>query len=215
MIPAAAVSPARVPVMRMMTRADGTPVPCPPPARRPATGAGAWPQGDSVIDGVPVLGRVLGICRDRGIPLRDLVAAYRDPEQTWRARENNGNMRLRGPVAVLVADDSEEVIAITSRGNALRVKAQTKHVGHGTPKAKGTGGGSTMPTSVKDLLDRAHFAGLRVERATRHYLLSNPAESSGVMVTVPKTPSDHRSLPNAVMQVRKVLGVDLARRSAR
>lgn len=176
------------------------------PKHRPAEG---WPTEDTVISGVPILARVVDICRSRGIPIEDVVAAVKEPEEKWRARDGNGNMHLRGSIAVLVVDDTREVIAVSRRHVALRIKRQTEQQGsaRGSQKAKGTGCGSTAPTTVDDLLARAREAGLQVERTTRHWQLSRP--DGGEKVTVPCTPSDHRSLLNSVAQIRRVLGVDL------
>lgn len=69
------------------------------------------------------------------------------------------------------------------------------------------GVGSQFPQTIPDLLDRLRAVGFEVAGESTHHVVTHPGHAG--TVTVPKPPSDHRAIPNAVMQVRRTFGVDL------
>jgi hypothetical protein len=78
------------------------------------------------------------------------------------------------------------------------------------PKARGTGGGHRLPTSIDEVLARLDAAGCRVVSTEgAHIKVGGPL---GGIVTVPKTPSDHRTYANIVRDVWRVFGIDIGGR---
>jgi hypothetical protein len=53
---------------------------------------------------------------------------------------------------------------------------------------------------VQDLLIKAENLGCAIEHGAKHVQVKVPG---GGIVTMPKTPSDHRSIPNAKSQLRR------------
>lgn len=168
----------------------------PAPANRPSAG--------TVIDGVQVHPRVVGIADEHGTDLRDVAQAVKDPEEKWKGKNGRSTVHLRGDLAAITADDTGEVIALASRNGALRARTEPRD---GAVKRTHGGAGNTMPTTVAALLDLLDKHGLTVERDTNHYVVRRPGLSG--QCVVPKTPSDCHAIPNAVMEIRRRFGVDV------
>lgn len=66
--------------------------------------------------------------------------------------------------------------------------------GDGATSGKGSGAGSSLPTSLRELRRRICAAGYKIVPGRRHDKVVTSA--GDVLVTLPSTPSDHRSVPN-------------------
>jgi predicted RNA binding protein YcfA (HicA-like mRNA interferase family) len=79
-----------------------------------------------------------------------------------------------------------------------------------TGVARGRGGaGNLNPTSWEELITMLRADGFEVEQGGKHLAVSN--SNGDRLVTLPVTASDHRSLLNALSQLRRTLGVPLRR----
>lgn len=175
------------------------------PRQQPTVAPPATARADDVtVDGVPILGRVVELARRFGVELEDVARAARDPEAAWPGLNGVSEVRLRGEIAAIVPDDAFEVIAIATRRKALEERSQPRH---GAVKRGSSTMGRRHPTSVADLLAAVHEAGFTVARDSRHLIIRHP-DLPG-QVTAAATPSDPRSIPNTVMQVRRTFGIDL------
>lgn len=93
-----------------------------------------------------------------------------------------------GDVTVVVGHRDKDLPVVMS------VWVESNHQRGGSQKQ--TGSGSTAPTSMKALTKRILDAGYTVEHAAGHLKVRD--KDTGVMLmTMPSTPSDHRSIPNA------------------
>lgn len=176
-----------------MTR---TRVPAPPPTRRATS--------ETVVDGIAIHPRVVAIADQHDTSLDLIARAVLEPEDTWKGKNGRSTVRLRGNLAAISADDSGEVIAIASRSKALRERTEPRD---GAVKRGHGGSGPAMPTSVPDLIDRLRVRGFGIVRDGTHYVVRHHLHDG--QVSFAKTPSDHRSIPNTVLDIRAEFGVDV------
>lgn len=160
---------------------------------------------DAVVDGVTIIGRVVEIAETHGYDLQMFADAANDPERAWDGTPGT-RCHLRGPVMVVVADDTGEVIAAASREVALRRSAFS--IATGQPRAKSGGCGKPVPRDIDSLLARLDAHGFEVDRTRPHYSITHP-DKPGLRATAPKSPSDSRSIPNTVSQIRRTFGIDI------
>lgn len=78
----------------------------------------------------------------------------------------------------------------------------------GSIRGAGSQSGSSLPSTLRDLRGRIVRAGYRLDPGTKHDKVR--ADDGTVLLTIPGTPSDHRSIPNAY---RKFLARDAAYRN--
>lgn len=158
-----------------------------------------------VIEGVSIAPRVVEIIEQHQVTYDDIVDAALEPQTTWRAPQDNAEVRLGAQHAVLVADDNGEVIAVIPREIALRERHRLQ--GGGIPRKRG-GSGNRFPTDTKELVERFRAAGFEVSHGGKHYKATHPSRP-GQPTTFPVSPSDHRSIKNAVLEARREFGIDL------
>lgn len=162
------------------------------------------PGGPAVVDGVSFTGHAVESADRHGLDLQLLAAAVHEPERTWLSLHGDCTVHLRGPVAVLVSADTGDVVGVSDRDRALRLRSQPRH--GSVRRAKG-GVGNRFPTDTADMLSRARRKGLEVIEDRDHYVLRRPGHPG--QVAAARTPSDHRALPNTVLEIRRTLDVDL------
>lgn len=158
----------------------------------------------AVVDGIAIHPRVVLLAQDRGATLDSIAAAVLAPEESWPGKNNRSTVCLRGDVAAITADDSGEVIAISSRTSALKARTEPRD---GSIHRSSGGSGKAFPTSVSDLLARLDHHDFEVDRDGNHYIVSHRSRPG--QVAVPKTPSDYRSIPNTVLEIRGRFGIDV------
>lgn len=139
-----------------------------------------------------------------GFDQEDIAGALAEPEVRWTTHRGNADVLTRGDLGLLVGHADECVLAVfpafeaearygsaTSWGTSLKAKSSNRHV---------------FPSTPKELVDLAIAAGLTCELTGKnHWSISRGTKA----VTIAGTPSDYRSMKNATMQVKNVLGVDL------
>jgi hypothetical protein len=160
---------------------------------------------DIIINGVAFHPRVITVAQRHRLKLEDLADAFLAPEASWPGLDGTSTVHLRGPVAVVVSNDTDEIFAVTPRTQALKLRQQPRH---GAVKRTRGGSGGSFPTNVPDLLTRAKNKGLAVEEDRRHFVLTS-LRFNGVQVVVPRTPSDFRALPNTCLEIRRRFNIDL------
>lgn len=159
------------------------------------------------IDGVHITASVTAVMGDHGYTPQMLVEAARSPEQRWPDRLGTAEVRLRGPVAVLVAHDNGDIIAIASRDRALQERTYTRP--GSVPKARGTGARKPTPTDTPALLARLREHGFDYHLdGGDHWRLSHPSAPQ-VHLSIAQTPSDHRTIPNEISKIRRKFGIDV------
>lgn len=157
--------------------------------------------------GVSILNRVVDIASTHGYTLDEIADAYTDPTDTWPGRRDGLVVRLRDRIAVIVDTEFDEIIGIADSTEANRERSQPRD--GAIKQAKGCGMGSRFPTSIPDLIDRLRKAGFGDIHFNGgdHYVATHLA--TGTTVTFSQTPSDVRAIPKAVLQIRRITGVDL------
>ncbi|WP_152351356.1 hypothetical protein [Brachybacterium subflavum] len=197
-----------------------TPVPAPPtpvptpaemPASRPAAPNRARPRpggpfvppggGEEDFDLLPDARRWaedLGVADDR------IRAILEDPAEEWTAFSRTGEASVvtDGEIAVVVSLDGKVVLSVAryERAVSSRPREQAIPRGHG-------GVGNRYPTTLKDLMSLLAERGCTVDSSGRH----THVELDGRTFTMPKTPSDHRSLLNTIKGIERELGISLER----
>ena len=137
---------------------------------------------------------------------RRRVRAVTEPEAQWPGQDDASTVYLRGPIAAIHRADDDLVVAVATR--ALAIEKRSGFRRGAIAKAKGCGKGNRFPNDVATLLGRLRTAGFDVALGGGgHFLVSHP-EIPGT-ATVPQAPSDFRSIPNSVIQIRRVFGIDL------
>lgn len=144
---------------------------------------------------------------DNNVRHEDVVKALQDPKGTKVVQldSEDGRMRCYGNGLRVV---------VVPQGNVLRII----HVCHmaelprrdrqGLPKARGGGGGSSLPATWRELDERLAACGLE-RRVLDGGHVGFYADGS-LILTVPRSASDHRALRNCALQAIR-LGYNVRR----
>lgn len=187
------------------------PTPAEMPASKPAAASTARPRpsgpfvpadgGEEDFDLLPDARRWaedLGVADDR---IREILE---DPAEEWTAFSRTGEASVvtDGEIAVVVSLDGKVVLSVAryERAVSSRPREQAIPRGHG-------GVGNRYPTTLKDLMSLLAERGCTVDSSGRH----THVELDGRTFTMPKTPSDHRSLLNTIKGIERELGISLER----
>lgn len=128
--------------------------------------------------------------------------AIAHPHSTERTHQDNGTLYVRGDLGVIVPDDDRTLIV-----GLVRVDPDTAPLRRG--RRAGGGPARRMPTTATEIEQSLHAHGFQT-LPTRggHRKATHPAHP-GVVITVPHTPSDSRSYPNLVADIRRLTGIDI------
>lgn len=167
--------------------------------RRPVTEVHLTPD-------LPAAPPVITSVRERITSVAELEAiskAYFDPQ--WRAPatgHDTGEARERrahGTMEIIVGENDGPVLWFSEREVGTGESEVLNPTIKGIKKAKGGRGGSTDPTTYKDLLDRLKAAGCTVSvTGSGHHKV----EKDDRFVILPRSASDIRSIKNSVMEAR-------------
>lgn len=110
--------------------------------------------------------------------------------------------RRRGDVTVVVAFPPGEEPVIWGVYHNLPMRHSRAR-----QRAPGSGGGTTMPTSMRELRRRLIDAGLVITSGGKHDRVSTP--EGAFIAALPSTPSDVRTIPNLVRDIARK-GIDVS-----
>jgi hypothetical protein len=158
-------------------------------------------------DGLPVPEMAPGVrAKVQGVEhLGQIVRAFHDPEITMPAPL--GGQRRIGHGVVLTLDMAGVVRVVDTQEKAdgestvLVDPTPIRRYGKRGPS------GSRNPTTWDEVKERLRELGCHVDQGSTHLKVQLP---DGRVTTLPSSPSDWRSLPNCVSQLRK-LGLDVRR----
>jgi hypothetical protein len=141
----------------------------------------------------------LGISRDQ------VLAAAADPEYTTPPAYGNGTNHVRDGIRALVAADNPKVIIGISYDTDGPVPTTT-----GPVRRVSGGPGRRMPSRHAEMVELLEDHGFSLEHSGRgpHDKATHP-EHPGVFLVIPRTPSDHRSYPNCIAEIRRKTGIDI------
>lgn len=175
------------------------------------------PSGVVLLEGGPVraLAGALRHARRVGLSGGDLVRAVLDPDDEWLSPVDGvAIVRVRDGAAVIVAGD--DYTLILSAMAARRAYQERRRAGGrdgfgGRRRPRSGGGAGRRPQSVAALLGLCAEHGFEHRLSkSGHHRLTHPGVP-GRAVSLPSTPSDSRSIPNAVATIRTVFGIDVRR----
>ncbi|MDO5633923.1 MAG: hypothetical protein Q4G34_03490 [Micrococcus sp.] len=158
---------------------------------------------------------VLTFMHKREITVADVASVVLDPTESWPDPEGESKQRRvfrqEGCEWALVAHtdrDQPHVIAITPVRAALGKRSLR---GSGKRRGESHGVAHSRPAvdSMSELQRRLTDQGYVVEQGGKHLKIHDPQRPDLGSVAAPVTPSDVRSIPNVVAQLRRVFGVRL------
>lgn len=167
-------------------------LPPPPMIRTPALDEAAD------YDVPPMLPSVASRVQDRD-HLAEITLAYYRPDITTRTGDDRVR-QIRGGVSLIVADRPGGPILHAGRRDRAPLAPQPAAPPRGIPRAKGGRGGRHAPRTVADLLNALRQLGLEVRPGGGGHWQTH---TSAGWYTIPCTPSDSRSIPNAVAALRR------------
>lgn len=169
----------------------------------------------------PAPWRFTHLARDQakalGLTERDVVDLVKGaPLKT--GSERGGVNHYADGYLILVDADGECVISVIEREAPIAVGssasstaaafAGARPTGNRQPKAKSGGPGRRMPSNAKELNALLKEHGFLSELRGGHWHVTHP-DHPGVRVVFPATPSDSRSYPNCIAQLKRDTGIDI------
>lgn len=141
----------------------------------------------------------LGITRDQ------VLAAAADPEYTTPPAYGTGTNHIRDGIRALIAADNPKMIIGISFDDARPVPVTT-----GPIRRVSGGPGRRMPSRYSEMAEMLEEHGFTLEHSGRgpHDKAVHP-DRPGVTIVIPRTPSDHRSYPNCIAEIRRKTGIDI------
>ena len=140
--------------------------------------------------------------QDLATTTADVDAAVAHPHSTERTHQHNGTLYVRGDLGVIVPDDDQALIV-----GLVRVDPDT------TPlrRTRSAGGGPSrrMPTTAAELEQLLRVHGFQIAAARGGHRKAAHPDRPGVIITIPHTPSDSRSYPNLVADIRRLTDIDI------
>ncbi|WP_061015163.1 type II toxin-antitoxin system HicA family toxin [Microbacterium sp. CCH5-D1] len=137
-----------------------------------------------------------------GIDVSDVDRAISSPHSTEPTHQHNGTLYIRGDLGVIVPDDDQALIV-----GLVRVDPDI------TPlrRARRAGGGPSrrMPTTTAELEQLLRGHGFQITAPRGGHRKALHPDRPGVLITIPHTPSDSRSYPNLVADIRRLTGIDI------
>lgn len=135
----------------------------------------------------------------------DVDATLDHPHSTESTHQHNGTLFVRGTLGVIVPRDDPGMVVALFRVAEI---AQPK------PRARRAGGGPsrTVPGSLSECERMLRSHGFEISTGRAHSKGTHP-DHPGVTITLPHTPSDHRSWANLTADIRRRTGIDITSRS--
>lgn len=146
-------------------------------------------------------------CERLSVSRERVAAILTDPAQEWTSRSRTGDAAVAsdGEIAVVIGLEDDSVLAVMTHGRAVTIRDRPAV----RPRGRG-GAGRRYPTTMQELFAVLEKRGCAVERTSNHVHVHH----AGAMGVLPSTPSDHRSLMNAIKTLEQALDLDLTRDGA-
>ncbi len=128
--------------------------------------------------------------------------AVTHPHSTERTHQRNGTLYVRGDLGVIVPDDDQSLVVGL-------VRVDTATTPRRRPRRAGGGRARRMPATIGELEQQLHAHGFDISPARGGHRKATRADQPGVTITIPHTPSDSRSYPNLVADIRRLTGIDI------
>lgn len=130
----------------------------------------------------------------------------REPEQVWIDATGTKAVFLRGRLGVVTGLDNYQVLSVMPRTRALSSKPLNPTLPTG-PKLKGRKHDGAYPKSISELVALlGNDPSVSIRRLSNNHWRAGNQHG---MAVFPSTPSDHRSLLNAIKRCEKELQIDL------
>jgi hypothetical protein len=145
--------------------------------------------------------------------LAAVTDAYYDPV-TRTDQDDRFWVQWSTTVRLVVAKDTGYVVNVADHeeGVGAPTLLDDRRATRRRKPSAGTGHRGHLPRTLGDLLERCADEGCRVKLGGGgHYKITRGSAT----VTVPATPSEYRSIPNACSQLQTELGIDLRRGGTR
>lgn len=203
--------------------------PAPAPAPSPAPGPRPKAPAERLVSAAeahaakepPAPWRMTALAREQaeqfGVTPREVVERVLASTVKYHA-PRGGISHYCDDLLVLVAEEEECVISIVERehpeddGQGPRGARQAP-AALSPHRAKSGGPGRRNPSSTKEMFALLKEHGFSSEIGSKgHYLVTHP-DHPGKRFSVPSTPSDKRSLPNCVAQIKRDTGIDVTLRA--
>lgn len=140
--------------------------------------------------------------QELGVDVAAVDEAINEPHSTERTHQDNGTLYVRGDLGVIVPDDDPAVVVAL-----LRIDPDAAPVPRGRRATGGPAHRTPESSAELEQLLRAHGFEISAGRGGHHK--ATHQHHPGVTITIPHTPSDHRSFPNLLAEIRRRTGVDV------
>lgn len=148
-----------------------------------------------------------------GISQGDVTAILDAPHVVAPSRSGTATNHYGNDLLLLVDENGECIISvIESRSGDINSSKPARP--SGKQKKHRGGPGRRMPSNVKELLSMLKEHGFDSAIGGRgHHQVTHPLHPT-VQLTVPSSPSDHRSFRNAVADIKRLTGIDITKKEA-
>jgi hypothetical protein len=144
-----------------------------------------------------------------GLTKRDIVTILDGSHMTVPSSSGTATNHYGNGLLIMVDADGECIISVIERQAPDSAQRSTR-----SQKAHSGGSGRSMPSNVRELLTALKAHGFTTELGgTGHHLVTHP-DHPGVRISVPSSPSDRRSYPNAVSDIKRRTGIDITKKEA-
>jgi hypothetical protein len=141
---------------------------------------------------------------------RDIGTLLEAPHVQIQSHTGTAMNHYADGLLMMVDADGECVISVIERETPITLGGATT-TNHVVRKAPSGGGGRRMPSNVKEFLALLTEHGFTTEAGGKgHPLVTHPAHPD-VRLAVPSTPSDSRSYPNAIAEIKRRTGIDITK----
>ncbi|MGC5173030.1 hypothetical protein ACLQ2Q_20520 [Microbacterium sp. DT81.1] len=140
--------------------------------------------------------------QELGVDVAAVDRAIGEPHSTERTHQHNGTLYIRGDLGVIVPDDDPALVIALLRIDPGAAPA---------PRGRRASGGPAhqMPESSAELERLLIAHGFEISAGRGGHHKATYRDHPGVTITIPHTPSDHRSYPNLLAEIRRRTGVDV------
>lgn len=145
-----------------------------------------------------------------GVSAQMVVQAWNEPDEEWPSRDGRSTTAVRNGVAVCISHVTGVVLSVSEADYARRWRPEERTPS--IPRGRG-GAGRRYPTDFGDLLSDLRSRGFNIQvRSGGHIGVTSP---DGHTYICSSTPSDSRSVINAIKSMERYFKMSLARKASR